>query len=753
MRWKLLSLSCYPKVSRNLRCHCSRLRPLGLVILLSCLPFVFHWRLFSLRATDRAFVKEGDFSSQYFPLRAYAAELIAQGKVPLWNPYLFGGQPGLADIQMAALYPPSFVGAHAVSGHLTLWHLQLQTVAHISLAALGTFFLAKKLSGSTAGGCVSALAFTLGGYLTSFPVQQPTILATVSWLPWLLLTIEHLATELHALGRKVAALAVLFSMTVLAGHPQTAMLVAYVTVAYTVFRLAFAHHRKHRAFLALTGMLLGSGMAACQLLPTLSFIARSTRATMSYENVSRGFGLHETMAILYPGYFGGTPQYVGIVTLVLAGIAVVYVPWRRIVFWAATAATGLILSFGSNTALFPTAYVLLPGFGTSRNQERAILYFAFGTAMLSSFGVAWLLDANGRARRLPVQRWLARAAAAAVLFGVVLLAGTRLPPPDSGINLFGGILKQHFWIALSLSFMTLLLHWHRMRALGSTALVTLLIALLGLNLASVNWLFNLGPQPDAGGSYTSQVSLLIQERLNPGCRVASGGLLPEGPSAGLLYRLRDTTGNTPLRLAAYGQFEARVPEWRRWQLLAVQFVLLPEDARPGDGLVLVHSGALSLYEVSQPAEPIRLIHEIIPPAAHDIWTTLASPDFDPTRQAVAETDQQLALSPPSGEEYTKILSWQPGLVQAFAQATSPALAVFSIVADPGWKVYVNGSPAQWVTANGLFVGVPLCPGRNEIRLSYMPSSFSAGAALTGLSLFLTAFLIALPHVTAPRGAP
>ena len=69
-------------------------------------------------------------------------------------------------------------------------------------------------------------------------------------------------------------------------------------------------------------------------------------------------------------------------------------------------------------------------------------------------------------------------------------------------------------------------------------------------------------------------------------RIASAGLLPGGPGAASVYGLQDITGNTPLHLAAIEVFEEKVPEWRRWQLLNVHYVLSERDVG-GPGLAQV----------------------------------------------------------------------------------------------------------------------------------------------------------------------
>ncbi len=76
-------------------------------------------------------------------------------------------------------------------------------------------------------------------------------------------------------------------------------------------------------------------LAAVQLWPTWQFIAHSTRAGLDYDTISTGFSLNELTHLLYPGYFGGSPQYVGILPLILVGAALFLKPARRQVVFLA----------------------------------------------------------------------------------------------------------------------------------------------------------------------------------------------------------------------------------------------------------------------------------------------------------------------------------------------------------------------------------------------------------------------------------
>ena len=317
-------------------------------------------------------IASGDFTEQYFPLRAFTAQAWVRYQIPLWNPYLYGGQPALADIQSGALYPPHVLEALLLGwgGPLLgyeigfpLWALEWQVILHFSWGAVGTYLYARyrfrrsHISQRLArvGGVVTSLVFTYSGYLTGFPVQQLTILQVSAWLPWILWglditlthtihyslrTTHHFAYVARTLIQSLPYLtltALAFALAILAGHPQTVMYIFYLTLVYTLFitwRNFKSVNNKNKGswpYQLITSLILWGGIilqgviiSAAQLLPTLEFISHSVRAELSYEAVSAGLPLSELVSILYPGYFGGSPQYVGIASLVLIALALAF---------------------------------------------------------------------------------------------------------------------------------------------------------------------------------------------------------------------------------------------------------------------------------------------------------------------------------------------------------------------------------------------------------------------------------------------
>ncbi len=752
--------------------------------LLLALPFLFFWRIVTPNLADRAVFPAGDLTGQYYPLHVFAARELMAGRLPLWNPYVYGGQPGLADIQAGVFYPLNLLFAPLVAAPAISWlALEIEIILHFSLASLFTYLFLRRLTGSRLAGVVAALAFTYGGYLTSFPVQQMTVLQAAVWLPLVLLLLEMGACAAEAPGSVRGAPSRLFSprsrgkppgkagwmdsrglgpvagaglamgVSILAGHPQTSMYIFYTAVAYLGFRLwqSQGFRRAWPPFVVRVVVFsgVGLGLAAVQLLPTLEFIARSSRADMSYQAVSWGLPLWQMVSTLFPGYFGGSPQYVGILPLVLAAMGLLFNRRQRgRAFWGGWGALALLISFGGNTFLYSVLYLWVPGFGQVRNQERVLLVFSFAVAVLAGYGAALLVQPLAKeARRgfaafirlLGRIGWAALALTALWYYGWAEALQTH---PDS--NFFEGVLNHHIFHLLLFAGCLLLLAL-RLRRARRGWLVGLAVGLTIFNLFTINWRYNLRDAPAGGYFPTGGVVGFLQaravERDQP-FRIAGGEFLPGGSGTSPVFGLQDVGGNSPLHLSAVEAFAGRVGEWRRWQLLNVAYVVDERDL-DSDGLRRVfEAGGRKVYELTDPLPRAWVAHDVRVVADREqAWAVLNGPDFDVTRTVVLARDP--GLSPP-GEatgSTARLTAYAPTRLAVDVNAAADGVLVLSEVDYPGWQARVDGRPAPILRADNLLRAVPVPAGSHRVEVVYAPLSFRLGLVVSIVSLVVGAVLV------------
>lgn len=771
------------------------------VLILAALTFLFFWRLFALRGRDRMWLPAGDLTLQYFPLRVVAAREIAAGHLPLWNLHMYAGQPALADSQMAALYPINLLTA-LVLGLLhqpfTFFVFQLQIVAHYSLAAIFTYAFAYRLTRNRFAAWVAALTFTFGGYLISYPAQQPTILASAVWLPLVLLGLDWAAeqfttedviasptgakqshfrekgiasacvvrlamTEWHKgiIGLALAGAAM--AMSILAGHPQTWLYVFYTALAYWLFQIS---KFKTQIGIWLLGFgifcFFAFGLSAVQLLPTLEFTRLSTRAQLGYAFTSTGFALHEIITVLIPGYFGGSPLYVGVIPLLLAGAAFigrwtedgrrrstsVHRPPSTVSFWLVLALVALFLSLGDSSFVYSLFYLLAPGFALVRDQERAALLWSFALAMLAAIGATQLgrtaedEDPTRIAVHRPpsavIFRWLLLALIALIAFAYV----GALASEGAQVNLFPGALRQ-----LVPSFFYVLGAWAlwRVRAprfvtLSTPRLVALgTLGLIALNLFSVNGAYNFQkPTPPSYFPETTLTRALKAElQANPLARVASEGLLPGAHNAGAEYDFEDINGNDPLHLDATEKFDQNVQELRKFQLLGVHYLVTQRTITHGAFSLIASEGDAHLYRYNGARPRAWLVHaaRVVPPEKN--FETLNDDAFDPASTVLLNAEPPISLADAApADAQSEIVEHHAGFLKVRTHASANHLLVVSEIFYPGWQVTVDGQPAPLLRANDILMAVPVPSGDHQIELTFAPDLVKIGALISALSLLL-----------------
>jgi hypothetical protein len=738
-----------------------------IIAALVLLPLLFWWRLWALDPADRAVIPRGDFSDQYYPLQLFAARELAEGRLPAWDPYINAGQPGLADIQTGLFYPLNLLPNLALallgppySPNL----LTAQVILHFSLASLFTYLFVRhlarrigaRLAAARFAGAVSALTFTYAGYLTSFPVQQITILETAIWLPLALLFLDRAFHHPRPLPQVILA-GMALACALLAGHPQTAMYVVYGTVAYGLF-LAWSTRDAMRetgnsysvfriAYLVLVPLFLGLALAAVQLAPTLVFVARSTRAGLNYDTVAWGFPLAEMTHLLYPGYFGGSPQYLGILPPILAMAALFVVRARReVVFWFVFGLVALLLAFGGNTFLYNVAYLLAPGFGAVRNQERIIYLLSFAVGVLAGYGALTLVQPLPP----PVRKGYCRFGRALAWLWIALVALTALfyfgylqgLQQGVEINLFEGVLRHHVLLLLILGGTVVLFALRRTGRAWRGWLMALALGLIWLNLFTINWRLN-QVEPVAGGPFP-QTGLVRFLKDQPGVfRISSAGLLPGGASAGIVYELEDITGNTPLRLETFEQFEDRVGSWRRWQLLNVEYVLKRKDVE-GPGVERVYEeGEVRVYRISEPLPRAWVVHSAQVADDDQAIDLLNGEGLDPRTTAVLPPEHRDLVLPGRAEPgaAAQVVETMPGTLVLDVSPSDDGLLVVSQPFYPGWQARVDGERTPIYRVDYLLQGVPIKAGNRRVELSYHLSPLPAIVSLMVLAASLAGLIL------------
>ncbi len=385
--------------------------------------------------TDRV-LASGDILHYFYPYRDYAAAAFREGRIPLWNPYIFTGAPFLANPQAAALYPLHWPLSWLPVTKQIYWSAAL----HAWILALGGYALLRRLGSSWLAGVVTGLVLAGSGFYGGM-IGHINQMNAAAWLPWLAwagivsseqLSVSSRRSYIAYYVLRIAYFALFVAFSLLAGHTQTAYInligVGVVGIGYWV--LGSGQWRGWRAIpntqylfsFALVygiGTLLGVLLSAAQLLPTLEVSGLGLRSGgLSYQEVT-SFSLRPLLLpwTLLPSYglrdlgvvfdtLGYTEfvASVGTLGLLLAVTAL----WRgrgTPLWWlgVAFAGLGLFLALGRWNPAYYLLYQFIPGFDLFRTPARWMMLYTLGVAILAGEGVGyWVLSIARRQRPSPI---------------------------------------------------------------------------------------------------------------------------------------------------------------------------------------------------------------------------------------------------------------------------------------------------------------------------------------------------------------
>ena len=716
---------------------------------------------------------ERDIHAYWYPQRAALRAAVAEGSVPLWNPWVGFGAPFLADASAQIAYPPTWL----------VWPLPLPlqfevfAVGHALVAAAGAFALARRLGlGAVAAG-VAGLGYALAGPLLS-ALGLYHHFAGAALMPWVLWALQGLLERPGP--ARALVLGVVSAGQVLAGSGDLVLMTALLALGPVL--LALGRRPRRAELLALArGLALASvlalGIGAVQWLPTLERALHGFRASQDLRTHAY-WSLHPRSlvdlavprlvsdAALSPAerenlFEGREPLlaniYVGVVTLALAVLALVLRQPRAGPLALALAAF-LVASLGRHTPLY--AWLLeVPGLSLLRYPQKYLLPASLCLALLAASGAAAFLrewtDADRRRSRALGAGLLALA--------LVLVAVAWPASSDQAAEPLGALklLRSALLLALVAFFL-----WRRGASVSATPVLTAALLLVGaLDLVAVGRGTN-AVAPAA--LYDHRPGVLERLAGAPGrlhAAAESGACLApgDGPAGwerswvaalGFLDTLRPPAGvRWGLRGSYDGEFTGLGPRWaasltaavharlgtpaglRLLQLGGVEHVLFLGHGVPA-GLERLETFAtplscpLQLLRVPG-ALPAAFVADRERPETGDPLVTLLDPAFDP-RSEVVLSGAGSAPGTGAANGIARIVSRTTDTLAVEAELAAPGVLVVNEAFDEGWRADVDGRAERVLRANGLFRAVRLAAGRHRVRFRYRPPSATAGAALSGV---------------------
>jgi hypothetical protein len=711
----------------------------------------------------------------------FVEQIRALGRLPLWNPYLFGGVPTIEAGSGDILYPASVLLFILPLTSALAWKL----ILHVYLAGVFMYLAARALGARRYLALFAGLAYMLSANLVSlvWGGQDGKMYVTALFPAalWLLVSALNRRSWLRFLWLGVVA-----GLMVVA-HPQLAYY-AYIALAVYALATIWARRQEGGAMLAhclaasILAVMTAVGVAAVVLLPMYRYLREdSPRAGpgRGFE-YSASWSLHAEEAVsLFIPEFAGTDvqsetywgknafkhnsEYGGALVLVLgiAGIVGLKGDRRRWGF-GLMAAIALLYALGAGTPVFRLLYSIVPGLKNFRAPSLATFLAIAAFTVLATLVLERVLVRNDvRARRVVSIALLSGSVLALLIAIITLAAGPNFYQSWSSIfgraelaqreAAFAANLARISGGALLIALMCglgwgALLLWSR-GAIRATHVAIILTVLTVIDLLRVDSRYIEVVRYDSFFPDDAGIDAL-RSRLAPGERVLTvGGVYPEGFLA--TYGVPEVFGYHGNQLRWYNaltRYEVRQQArtaadleqyWLSFlnsgtlRALAARYVLLPGQVEVPGFRLLGSDQRVAVY-INDGAVPGAMVvpqAQVEPDSARRI-AQLWSPTFDPEK-AVLVDQPVLAIGQGGGTGTAVIEGNGDDTLAVRARTSGPALLAISRTYHPSWQAELNGAAVPIIRANHALMAVALGrPGEHRIVLRYRPAIVKLAATIS-----------------------
>jgi hypothetical protein len=174
-----------------------------------------------------------------------------------------------------------------------------------------------------------------------------------------------------------------------------------------------------------------------------------------------------------------------------------------------------------------------------------------------------------------------------------------------------------------------------------------------------------------------------------------------------------------------------------------------DEAPPVSRFAKIYFGEALVHEVVNilPRAALFRSIEVLPDDA--VLARLKDPDFNPYERAIVSRESvpagvdlsALSAASAATPSAARITDYQSQHVAIEAETPVPALLVLNDTNYPGWRAYVNGQPADMLTASFLFRSVVLPAGKSTVEFKYQPRSLRIGGGISLAALAILALLV------------
>ncbi|OGM37817.1 hypothetical protein A3F01_01915 [Candidatus Woesebacteria bacterium RIFCSPHIGHO2_12_FULL_38_11] len=716
-----------------------------------------------------------DSFSQFYPWRSVVGEFWREGKIPLWNPYMFSGTPFLATWHSAALYPLNIL--YIFFSDLNAWTNLL--FLQILLSGIFMYLFLRNIKLTKAASFLGAISFSFSGYMIAW-FEFATGPHAGLWLPLLLL----FEFKLINTNKKIWFVPIPFILFFIytAGDFQVPF---YITLIFLSFGFFLISRKKDKFLVSIkliTSFIFGILLSLPQLLPTIELFKESVRLNDPYIK-EYFYGLmhwEKIVNFIWPDFFGNVVtgnywgkfgyheylSFVGVVPLVFAISSVFQKKDRFEIFFWWSLFISLLFLFPTPLAHLP--FILkIPGLGTS-SASRIIFLVDFLIATLSAYGFSKWQRKNIVLSKTIVGYFLAVSGVAlgisVSLYFMNKAQINNLPRVYTNLKVALKNMTPSTLVLTALA--VLVLARNKLLKIFKTKLV--IAAILLVSIVELLW-FGWKNTPFSPKKFVFPQTKIIEflETQEKPFRIAGGIPL----NLFMYNRLGSAEGYDPI----YPYLNSE------WFSLVNSSSLDALSGRYGqihnfNSPLLDYANIKFIVEYKKDkfggiSEKGEFSNGVASPKYKEIFQEGRIKVFENTTvlpkiwlgttyqvEAKKEAISKLLLDPTTREKKLIVLEEHPdieiaqkdigysvdniresfNMISFDVATTDPSLVFLSETYYPGWSAYVDGKRADIIRSNYIFQSIAIPEGVHNIAFKYEPKSFRIGVLLSLVTLIFLA---------------
>lgn len=658
---------------------------------------------------------------------------------------------------------------------------------HLIFAGIGTFLYCRVIGLNRYSAFLAGIFFILSSeIITLINAGHVGKIATITWIPWIFLTLEKGFQERRPfyflLTGGVLALQ-FFQM-----HWQISFYSCLAVGLYTMFKIVKIYLKDKNLkeggkLITYTALMVTIFLAAASIsfLPVYEWSKTTERAAgMRHdEGMSWSMPPEEVVTYLIPGFFGlsrqesGPPDpyidihywgrmnfaqatdYLGVLPLVLAGMALLYRRNHYTWLLGLLALITQIMALGKYTQIYRFMYEYLPGFSTFRVPKMILFLTAFSVAVLGGIGAQWLFFDEDEKKAKRIKNVLyGLAAILAITAGLTIYAYLDREgliqaykrelsvafrwklPPDIAYKRFMNIIWG------SVSFMTILgviiaLLWLCLKErISRVWLMTVATIFFIGDVWSVNGRF-IKTIPDMEVKKSEVVRYLEKDK--DLFRVAA--FAGEQSWYYVRYNISNISSYVAVSEKDYAEYLNRVElEGNLLDLMNVKYVTLKraEIGDPPLGSILFgkykvvfnNDPTIAVLKNTKYLPRVYPVHNVIIENSKDsIFNIVNHPNFNPRESVILEETPPSSLSPlplSSSTSVATVSDYTGSKIIVEVDMAENGFLVFSDKYYPGWKAYIDSKKTKIYKANYIMRAVYLPKGAHKVEFVFDPWPYQVG---------------------------